>query len=133
MGSPARDYSDPGLLAFVQQLLQDNCLEDESQAVAQRLVDEGAGSFSEEELQGLEFAVIEPYLGDCEGCGKAPAWEQVLHVFDTGLCAGCFDRLEGQEVPAVRPEWMPLAAFDTDADDDVPVPADPATEASLGA
>jgi len=123
MGSLARDHSDPGLLGFIQELLKDGSLDKDCEKIARTLVEQGAHSLSAEDRVVLEAEVIEPYLGDCEGCGTTPSWQQMLHVYDTGLCATCFDRLEGEQVPAVRPDWMPLVAFDTE-DDELPASDD---------
>jgi len=119
MGSLARDHSDSGLLGFVQELLKDGSLDANCEKIARTLVEKGAQSLSAEDLIVLEAEVIEPYIGDCEGCGTTPAWQQMLHVYDTGLCATCFDRLEGEQVPAVRPDWMPLVTMETE-DEELP-------------
>lgn len=130
MSALARDHSDPGLLAFVQQLLADNSLDSDCETVARRLLEKGAKSLDAAEKALLENEIIEPYLGDCEGCGKTPDWHEVLQVYDTGLCAACFDRLAEQDVPAVRPDWMPLAPAEID-DEELPGVLDP-LPATLG-
>ena len=119
MGSLARNHSDPELLGFIQELLKDGSLDANCEKIARSLVASGAQSLSAEERVILEAEVIEPYLGDCEGCGTSPQWQEMLHVYDTGLCAACFDRLEGQDIPAVRPDWMPLIAAPED-DNELP-------------
>ncbi|MGI9331339.1 MAG: hypothetical protein ACR2QB_11555 [Gammaproteobacteria bacterium] len=123
MGSLARDHSDPELLGFIKELLEEGSLNKNCEKITRTLLQQGTHSLSAEERVVLETEIIEPYLGDCEGCGTTPSWAQMLHVYDTGLCATCFDRLEGEQVPAVRPDWMPLAAF-TNEDDELPASDD---------
>ena len=120
MGSTARDHGDPGLLAFIGQLLEDSSLEDEAAAAARKLLERGADALNASERVLIEQEVVEPYCTECEACHVTPGWDQMLHVYDTGLCAGCFDKLEGVDVPEVRPEWMPLAAAPPE-DDELPV------------
>jgi hypothetical protein len=118
MGTPARDHGDPGLLAFIGQLLADNSLDAAAAGAASQLLANGADSLSAAERILIEQEVIEPYLGPCEACHTTPDWDEVLHVYDTGLCTRCFDRLEGVVVPAVRPDWMPLPAPPPEEEDE---------------
>ncbi|MDJ0927672.1 MAG: hypothetical protein QNJ73_08480 [Gammaproteobacteria bacterium] len=116
--------NDPGLMAFISQLVEDSSLSPAEDEVARAALDQGIDALSTEDRGRLESSVIEPYLGDCEACGTTPAWEQVLMVYDTGLCATCFDKLEGADTLGVRPEWMPLVTTpDEDEDAPEPVPA----------
>ena len=117
MGPLARDHGDPALLAFVGQLLEDNSLDGEAAVVARKLLDKGATMLAADERVLLEQEVIEPYITACEACDSTPSWAEMLHVYDTGLCAKCFKKLEGVEVPAVRPDWMPLPAPPADDED----------------
>lgn len=117
--------TDPGLLAFIQQLVEDCSLSPAEDQVARAALANGIEALSAEDRRQLVSSVIEPYLGDCEACSMTPSWEQVLMVYDTGLCATCFDKLEGADTLGVRPEWMPLAAApeeDEDEDEDLPEP-----------
>lgn len=108
MGPLARDHGDPALLAFVGQLLEDDSLDGEAAVVARKLLEKGAAKLAADERVLLEQEVIEPYITACEACDSTPSWAEMLHVYDTGLCAKCFRKLEGVDVPAVRPDWMPL-------------------------
>lgn len=117
MGQLARDHGDPALLAFVGQLLEDNSLDGEAAVVARKLLEKGATELAADERMLLEQEVIEPYITTCEACEGTPSWAEMLHVYDTGLCAGCFKKLEGVEVPAVRPDWMPLPKPPEEEDD----------------
>jgi hypothetical protein len=117
MGSLARDHSDPELLGFLKELLEGGSLDRKCEKITRALLEQGPHSLSAEDRVVIEAEVIEPYLADCESCGTTPAWQQMLHVYDTGLCAACFDRLEGKQVPTVRPDWMPLVAIDTEDDE----------------
>ena len=108
MASPAWDLGDPALLTFIAQLVADNSLDGEAMAVARKLLEERASALAELEHLILEQEVIEPYFGECEACNSTPSWAEMLHVYDTGLCAGCFDKLEDSAKPDVRPDWMPL-------------------------
>jgi hypothetical protein len=126
MGPLARDHGDPALLAFVGQLLNDGSLDNEAEAVARKLLEKGATELATNEIVLLEQEVIEPYIAACEACDGTPTWAEMLHVYDTGLCAACFDKLEGVDIPAVRPEWMPLPLPPADDEDTltaIPAPA----------
>lgn len=124
MGPLARDHGDPALLAFVGQLLEDGSLDGEAVVVARKLLEEGATTLAADERVLLEQEVIEPYIVDCEACQATPPWAEMLHVYDTGLCASCFDKLEGVDIPAVRPDWMPLPLAPVEEEDNLV--ADPA-------
>lgn len=117
MASLARDFGDSALLAFVRQLVADNSLDGEAQVAARKLLEAGEKALAAEEIVVLEQEVIAPYVGECEACHGTPAWAEMLHVYDTGLCADCFDKLEGVETPAVRPDWMPMAKPPTEHED----------------
>ena len=117
MKALARDHGDPALLAFIGQLLNDGSLHTEAENVARKLLDKGAGKLAARELILLEQEVIEPYISTCEACDCTPTWAEMLHVYDTGLCAKCFNKLEGVDVPAVRPDWMPLPRPPVEDDD----------------
>ena len=108
MAKLARNHGDPALLAFVGQLLDDHSLFGDAQVVARKVLDQGADALDANERILLEQQVIEPYISACEACGTEPSWAEMLHVYDTGLCATCFDKPEGVATPAVRPAWMPL-------------------------
>lgn len=139
MGSLARDHGDPALLAFVGQLIEDGSLETAAEAVARKLLDQGVSVLNKDERATLDREVIDPYLGACEACKVEPTWAEVLHVFDTGLCAGCLEKLEGVDIPDVRPDWMPLRpppVVDEDLPaetDEEPVATDALVAAPLGA
>ena len=132
MGSLVRDHKDPGLLNFVQDLLKDSSLDADCAAVARKLLEDGSNSLSADERVVLENEIIEPYVSECEGCHNTPSWQEMLHVYDTGLCAACFDRIEGDQVPEVRPDWMPLAAAPAE-DEELPVAGDAGVLAPLNA
>lgn len=117
MAQLARDHGDPALLAFIGQLVEDNSLEGEAAVVARKLLEMGATKLAADERVLLEQEVIEPYITACEACDSTPSWAEMLHVYDTGLCAKCFNKLEGVEVPAVRPDWMPLPKPPEEDDD----------------
>ena len=114
--------NDPGLVAFIHQLVDDCSLSPAEEEVARAALVQGIDALSAEDRSRLASSVIEPYLGDCEACGMTPSWEQVLMVYDTGMCANCFDKLEGADTLGVRPEWMPLVTT-PDEDEELPEPA----------
>jgi len=116
MGKLASNFDDPGLMTFIRTLVDDQSLTDDGDIVARRALKQGLQGLSAAERQLLETDVIEPYVSRCEGCDCTPAWEQMLMVYDTGLCSECFTRLEGKVVPSVRPDWMPLIILPDDAE-----------------
>lgn len=130
MGSKTRDHGDPALLAFVRQLIEDESLDADAEVVARKLLDQGAAGMGANERAILDQEVIEPYLGACEGCNDEPGWAEVLHVYDTGFCAACFDKLDGAEISKVRPDWMPLKPPPV-VDEDLPSDAEQAPAAAL--
>jgi hypothetical protein len=128
MGSKARDHGDPALLAFVGQLLDEDSLDMDARHVAQKLLDKGAAGLAADELAWLDAEVIDPWLSNCLVCNAEPVWAEVLQVFDTGLCSGCFEKHAEIDIPDVRPSWMPLQPPAQDDDD---LPAEDAAEPAV--
>ena len=98
------------MLGLLAQLLADQCLDAEHEALARRAVDGGLAALDEQARSRLLAEVVEPYCVDCEACGATPRWSERLDVYDTGLCASCFTQLDGDDALGVRPGWMPLPA-----------------------
>lgn len=122
--------NEAGLLGFLQQLLEDQCLEGVQEALARRTLSSGIAQLTASERDQLRQEIVAPYSLDCEACGSSPDWAERLDVYDIGLCSKCFNELEGTDDLGVRPEWMPLVQF-PDADDE-PLPAE-AEDVSLHA
>jgi hypothetical protein len=120
MGTAKMTKDETGLLVFLRELVDDHSLDEPEDRLARKALESGLRGLSSEERAGLDQTVIQPYLTDCEGCGGTPGWREVLAVYDTGLCAGCFDRLAGVDTLGVRPDWMPLALPEELDDDDLP-------------
>jgi len=99
-----------GVLGLLGQLIADQCLDAEQQALARRAADAGLAALDEPSRKQLLEEVVEPYCIDCEACGATPTWPERLNVYDTGLCAPCFANLDGSDALGVRPGWMPLPA-----------------------
>lgn len=99
-----------GVLGLLEQLIADQCLDAEHETLARRAVDGGFAVLDEQSRSYLLEEVVEPYCVDCESCGATPSWSERLDVYDTGLCAGCFAELGGDDALGVRPGWMPLPA-----------------------
>lgn len=97
MGYLAKFDTDSGLRAFIQALLDDNCLLDGGDEVARKLLEHGLSGLAPEDRAFIEAEIIEPYRTSCEDCGKTPKWEDMLHAYDTGLCKGCFRKLDDNE------------------------------------
>ncbi len=108
MGFRLGETADTGLLAFIRQLLDDQCLSPAEETVARTALEQGIEKLNSTERRMLEAEVIEPWLSSCETCGAEPDWDEVLQVFDTGLCHACFEKLAGADTLGVRPDWMPL-------------------------
>ena len=119
MGITPSDIRDPGLTSFIRELVEDDCLTPEAEAIGRLALERGLEALSTEQRRHLDEELIEPYSGSCETCGITPPWDQMLHVYDTGLCASCFDKLEGIDDLGVRPEWMPLVMLPDE--DELPV------------
>jgi len=118
MGFRLGKQPDAGLLEFIRQLLDDDCLSAAEATVARAALDAGIDSLNATERRLLESEVIEPWLGCCESCGAEPDWSEVLQVFDTGLCHACFEKLAGIDTLGVRPDWMPIAPAPPDDEDE---------------
>ncbi len=114
MGITASQLKDPGLTSFIRELVEDDCLTPEAEAIGRLALEKGLHALTSEQQHQLDAEIIEPYTGDCENCGATPSWDEMLHVYDTGLCAACFDKLEGVDDLGVRPEWMPLVTMHDD-------------------
>jgi hypothetical protein len=115
--------NEAGLLGFLQQLLEDQCLEGAQEELARRTLTSGIAQLTAGERDRLEQEIVAPYSADCEACGASPDWAERLDVYDIGLCSKCFNELEGKDDLGVRPDWMPLLQFpDTD---DLPLAAEP--------
>lgn len=93
MAHLAKFDDDKGLRAFIQELVDGNCLLDGAEQVARKLLEHGLAGIDAEERALIEAEIIEPYCGACEDCGKTPNWEEMLHTYDTGLCTACFTKL----------------------------------------
>jgi len=102
------DYKDPGLRELVQQLLTDNSLCTEGAQIAEIALAQGLTKLDAEARGLLEKLVIGPYVSRCEACDAIPGWNDMLHVYDTGVCQKCFEQLAGADDLGVRPDWMPL-------------------------
>jgi hypothetical protein len=130
--------NETGLLGFLQQLLEDQCLEGAQEALARRTLASGIAQLTAGERNQLEQEIVAPYSLDCEACGSSPDWAERLDVYDIGLCSKCFNELEGTDDLGVRPDWMPLVPLPENddlplaAEDDLPLPAEP-EEVSLPA
>jgi len=96
----ARFDDDKGLRAFIQELVDGNCLLDGSERVARKLLEHGLAGVDAEEHALIEAEIIAPYCGSCEDCGNTPKWEEMLHTYDTGLCTACFTKLM-KRAPAI--------------------------------
>jgi hypothetical protein len=96
----AKFDEDKGLRAFIQALLDDNCLLDGGDQVARKLLEHGLAGIDPEERAFIEAEIIEPYCSSCEDCGQTPKWDDMLHTYDTGLCKACFGNLQRRS-PAV--------------------------------
>jgi len=97
-----------GLLGLLGQLIEDQCLDADDEALARRAIEGGLAALEETSRTLLLSGVVEPYSIDCEACGYTPRWSEQLDVYDTGLCADCFAKLDGSDALGVRPGWMPL-------------------------
>lgn len=131
MGTEKVIDDESGLLDFLRELVDDHSLEEAEDSLARKALDRGLRKLSADERRRLDEDVIQPYLTDCEGCGVRPGWGELLAVYDTGLCCGCFDRLARVDTLGVRPDWMPLAPAEADDDELPPSQDDYATAASL--
>jgi hypothetical protein len=106
-----KGYDDEaGVLGLLEQLIADQCLDADQEALASRAVSTGLAALDEPTRKQLLEEVVEPYCVDCEACGATPRWSERLDVYDTGLCAPCFAALDGGDTLGVRPGWMPLPA-----------------------
>ncbi len=115
----AADYKDPGLKHLLQELLADESLCEQGGQVAEIALATGLAKLDDEQRRLLEKLVIEPYMTECEACHSTPGWSDMLHVYDTGLCQGCFDELAGADDLGVRPDWMPLVILPDE--DEIPL------------
>ncbi len=122
MANKSADFSDPSLMQFLKALVDDDCLDDAHEQLARTAISSGLGTLEPSERAVLDAEIVEPYVSSCEACNTTPAWEQMLHVYDTGLCNACFDKLAGVNIPEVRPNWMPLAPAPVE-EDEVALPA----------
>jgi hypothetical protein len=109
-----------GVLELLGQLIADQCLDADQEALSRRAIAEGMAALDEASRARLLTEVIEPYCIDCEACGATPGWAERLDVYDTGLCASCFAALDGGDALGVRPGWMPMPA---PVQDEEPLPA----------
>ncbi len=122
MTKKSADLSDPSLMQFLKMLVDDESLDDEHEKLARKAIDNGLAGLATSEREILDTEIVAPYVSCCEACSSMPSWQHMLHVYDTGLCNTCFDKLAGINIPDVRPNWMPLIANPVD-EDELAIPA----------
>jgi hypothetical protein len=83
------DKDNSEYLAFLQQVIAGNYLEEEALLVARQAVDKGPDSLNGKQKKVLEFALKQIAPGRCQNCGDEIAWAEMYQAINSHRCLAC--------------------------------------------
>lgn len=88
-------YNEEGLSAFVEELIDSNCLEGMEAGIAKLMLDKGYDSLSEKQRYIFDKSIENHTIDEYQRCGVDIPWCEMLETFvNGGYCGYCQHMME---------------------------------------